>query len=155
MMNIFLIGNGFDLSHGLPTKYENFLHVVDFLVQNYDSNMVTVGSVLGDDRLQEKDALIKKCYERYAAAYNDTLLSKDRINKLVEMAKKNVWFSYLLESFDEDLGWIDFEKEVHLCGRPHLPERRTLCNFPAQRTQAYPLGKCSRGPVLPAFHQRI
>ena len=24
-MNILIIGNGFDLAHGLPTKYEHFL----------------------------------------------------------------------------------------------------------------------------------
>lgn len=28
-MNILIIGNGFDLAHGLPTKYDNFLDFCD------------------------------------------------------------------------------------------------------------------------------
>ena len=30
-MNILVIGNGFDLAHGLPTKYGNFLELLDFI----------------------------------------------------------------------------------------------------------------------------
>ncbi|MDE5907952.1 MAG: bacteriophage abortive infection AbiH family protein [Lachnospiraceae bacterium] len=26
-MNILMIGNGFDLAHGLPTQYRDFLHL--------------------------------------------------------------------------------------------------------------------------------
>ena len=33
-MNVLLLGNGFDLNCGLPTKYINFLQIVDFLEQN-------------------------------------------------------------------------------------------------------------------------
>ena len=30
-MRILLTGNGFDLSHNLPTKYSNFMNVITFL----------------------------------------------------------------------------------------------------------------------------
>lgn len=30
-MNILLIGNGFDLAHGLPTKYTDFLEFVKMI----------------------------------------------------------------------------------------------------------------------------
>lgn len=30
-MNILVIGNGFDLAHGLPTKYEHFLEFCELL----------------------------------------------------------------------------------------------------------------------------
>ena len=29
-MNILVIGNGFDLAHGLPTKYADFLKFIEF-----------------------------------------------------------------------------------------------------------------------------
>ena len=31
LMNILVIGNGFDLAHGLPTKYEHFLNLLSYL----------------------------------------------------------------------------------------------------------------------------
>lgn len=33
LMNILVIGNGFDLAHGLPTKYEHFLEFVKVIRQ--------------------------------------------------------------------------------------------------------------------------
>ncbi|MBO5338897.1 MAG: hypothetical protein J6A96_04275 [Clostridia bacterium] len=45
-MDVYVIGNGFDLQHLLPTKYINFLNVVNFLISYYDKeNMKTVGDV--------------------------------------------------------------------------------------------------------------
>ena len=35
-MNVFLLGNGFDLYHKLPTKYINFLNTVEFLRNYYN-----------------------------------------------------------------------------------------------------------------------
>ncbi|MCS4585855.1 hypothetical protein FZ990_08310 [Clostridium perfringens] len=29
-MNILVVGNGFDLAHGLPTKYSDFLGFIDY-----------------------------------------------------------------------------------------------------------------------------
>ena len=54
-MNLFLIGNGFDLAHDLPTKYENFLHTISFLINSYTSDMTTVGSIFGNNQLHVVD----------------------------------------------------------------------------------------------------
>jgi hypothetical protein len=35
MPNLFIIGNGFDIAHGLPTKYKHFRQ---FLVDVYDAD---------------------------------------------------------------------------------------------------------------------
>ncbi len=111
-MNIFLIGNGFDLAHFLPTKYENFLHTIAFLIKNYTNDMTTVGSILGNPQLCKADWWISKCYDRYRAGWDQSPLHSEEINAIINKAKKNVWFTYFLESFDQDLGWIDFEKEI-------------------------------------------
>lgn len=34
MKNVFLIGNGFDLHHYLPTKYLDFMCVAEYLISN-------------------------------------------------------------------------------------------------------------------------
>ncbi len=111
-MNIFLLGNGFDLHHMFPTNYHNFLHVTDFLIKYYVDSMKTVGDILGNDNLQENDEFISKCYGSHKSAYDNTSLNKDKISQIISIAKNNLWFSYLLKSFNKKAGWIDFEKEI-------------------------------------------
>lgn len=111
-MNMLFLGNGFDLWHCLPTKYENFLHTVDFLQKNLDESIDTVGKVFGNKTLQEQDKFIKNSYEKYTEIYDSIPLEKEKIREIIEMSKKNMWFSYLLKSFNKDLGWIDFEREI-------------------------------------------
>jgi len=53
-MNIFLLSNGFDLHHDLPTNYFNFLNTVnciknEILCDSYSN----VGEVFGDLELHE------------------------------------------------------------------------------------------------------
>jgi len=111
-MNLYLVGNGFDLAHNLPTKYENFLHTINFLIHNYNSDMLTIGSILGSPQLHSVDGWIYKCYQHYGAGWNEAMLKNSEVNNLINIAKKNMWFAYLSETFDQDLGWIDFEKEI-------------------------------------------
>ena len=111
-MKLLLIGNGFDLYHKFPTKYENFLHVVNFLIDNYTDSINTVGEVLGDGRLSSIDKLISESYALYNVGYDAQELDKDIVIDLIDKAKNNLWFSYLSKAFNKDLGWIDFEKEI-------------------------------------------
>ena len=111
-MNILLLGNGFDLYHSLPTKYINFLSVVSFLANNTAVKVDTVGDVFGNVKLQQLDNGIARSYERYKNAYDRTKLEPSVIQKLVSLGKTNMWFSYLFHSFNKDVGWIDFEKEI-------------------------------------------
>ena len=112
MKNILLLGNGFDLYHKLPTKYANFLHVVDFLQKNHSTKFETVGDVFSQASLQEIDPFIKKCYEALTNTYNSVLLDPDALVKIVKLTEKNIWFLYLQTVFNKDVGWIDFEKEI-------------------------------------------
>ncbi len=112
-MKMLLLGNGFDLYHKLPTKYENFLHTVDFLrnkkiVKGED----TVGEIFGNSELQKVDRFIKESYEKYKSVYDKVSLDFNKVSDLIDFANNNIWFSYLLKSFNKDLGWIDFEKEI-------------------------------------------
>lgn len=128
-MRILLIGNGFDLNYGLPTKYENFLHVITFLQNCYTSDMKTVGSIMGNVQLQGVDKWITKCYARHKDGWDKTPVSEQDIKNLIMLAKKNMWFTYLSESLDEDLGWIDFEKEVAFVVNT-LSDMLNSCDYP-------------------------
>ncbi len=111
-MNILLLGNGFDLYHKLPTRYDNFLHTIDFLVKNYKPEMKTIADVFGDSRLQNEDAFIGECYNAHKIVYEGTVLDERIVGQLIDLSKTNLWFQYLLKIFDNRVGWIDFEKEI-------------------------------------------
>ena len=111
-MNIWILGNGFDIYHNLPTNYINFLNTVDFLRNNYNTTIDTVGKVFGNEILLNRDRQIKKSYDKYGSVYSSILLDPERINFLINKAESNQWFIYLLKILNNDIGWIDFEKEV-------------------------------------------
>lgn len=111
-MNILLLGNGLDIYHKLPTKYHNFLNVVKFLIENKDATFTTVEDVLGNQKLHLEDGFIFECYEQHKTAYANTLVNNSELDKLVRLCEENVWYNYLSKSFNMDIGWIDFEKEI-------------------------------------------
>ena len=112
IMRIFLVGNGFDLYHMLPTKYENFLHTVNFLMNNYHTSMKRISDVFENEELQRQDKLISDSYKMYSEGYKCVCLDKEKVEKILKLAKDKYWFSYFLKSYNKDLGWIDFEKEI-------------------------------------------
>lgn len=114
MKNILLLGNGFDLYYNLPTKYADFLHVVDFLQKHRKDSFETIGSVFSQQTLQNTDPFIKVCYDAHTQTYDSTLLMQDDIDEIIRLTEKNIWFEYLKNVFNKDVGWIDFEREIGL-----------------------------------------
>lgn len=111
-MNVLLLGNGFDLFHNLPTKYINFLNTVDYLANSMLVDVKNVGDVFGSTKLQTLDTGIARSYKKYKTAYDKVVLDYSVIEALSNLANNNIWFMYLLKSFNKDIGWIDFEKEI-------------------------------------------
>lgn len=112
-MKILLLGNGFDLYHKFPTRYDNFLHTVDYLQQYFDTKIIkTIGDVFGDNQLQDNDSFIPTCYEAYKDVYNCIEIDNIKVKRLISLAQHNLWFKYFLSSYNKELGWIDFEKEI-------------------------------------------
>ena len=141
--NLYLIGNGFDLSHNLPTKYISFLNTIKSLydkenrlnstdipnhypINRYSKKLSETNKienlkyVFGDKNLTKKDIGIKECYEKYNGICNSRQ-TQQYINRLKQYIEKlsiaiegNYWFNYFFDRFrDEDLLWIDFEKEIY------------------------------------------
>ena len=104
-MNILILGNGFDLAHGLPTQYTDFL---DYCL-SYDLNKpITPDDVLAD--------------EFY------TLIGFSE-----QSEQKNSWLDYLTKQRDNNQlqgeNWIDCETEIYKIIRKLCKESQTADNL--------------------------
>ena len=94
-MNILLIGNGFDVAHGLPTQYIDFLNfVVSF--KCYRNKKVC-------------DSNLKDYFDQHLEE-----IYQIELDKCIE---NNKWLDHFLHVYEERLsseknGWIDFENEI-------------------------------------------
>ena len=106
-MKVLVIGNGFDLAHGLATRYVDFLSFVKQFNQVYDINEQD-----GDFFLRSGEFLdfLIKLFRT-----NDRETT-EIIREFRETTDENIWIRHLngiLEA-NEKIGenWIDFEKEI-------------------------------------------
>ena len=110
---ILLIGNGFDLAHGLPTSYSYFLDFCDKVSRIFTYLMYV------DQKVYEKSALniwdvddsIKaKLLEWYKKRNeNPDKLAVEIYNNI----KENIWIhSFLNIRYSLGKNWIDFESEI-------------------------------------------
>lgn len=108
-MNILVIGNGFDLAHGLPTKYTDFLEVVKVIKQ-----------ALREDKLARIDwgninAEVKKLLITNKGKIQENLFSNRQTWE--DLIDNNIWIEYFLSIYldrqkEGKDGWIDFECEI-------------------------------------------
>lgn len=104
-MNILLVGNGFDLAHGLPTRYTNFLSFLRAIQISHDYM-----EPIDTDKLRETGIHdgIRTLLENQTASHNGN------VDEVFELMKENVWVEYFLKVYNtlpKD-GWIDFEHEI-------------------------------------------
>uniref|UniRef100_UPI0040576F92 AbiH family protein n=1 Tax=Acetatifactor sp. TaxID=1872090 RepID=UPI0040576F92 len=101
MNNILLVGNGFDLAHGLPTSYNDFLTIIkqwSFFKSKFDE--INQGGSIDVDHP----------YYKYLI-YADKM-DKNNINKLGGIIQNNSWVNYYCKCEAEIDKWIDFEREI-------------------------------------------
>ncbi len=99
-MNILVIGNGFDLAHGLPTRYMDFLEFIEKYEEYYNNSFVY-------------------CDYTYIAVYFKDLKENrsDIYNQINSLINENRWIHHFLTLKDENMlknkpTWIDFESEI-------------------------------------------
>lgn len=107
-MNILVIGNGFDLAHGLPTKYTDFLEFVKVIKQiveiksEHDINKINWGKISLE---------LKGLIENELGNVRNNLFSQKAMWK--ELLADNVWIEYFLQcDMHGKENWIDFESEI-------------------------------------------
>ena len=117
--NILILGNGFDLYHGLPTRYTDFLT----LVKNWND--------FYEDMPPERELYWKEDYPGYVCPKieleSNMLTSKDikkfleidpvhykysNIERLNNEISNNIWIKYFVDSGYKKENWIDFEGEI-------------------------------------------
>lgn len=101
-MKILVIGNGFDLAHGLPTKYGDFLEFCKVIRQiiKIKSNEDLLYLDWGNINPQVKELI----------RFNEICNQRRMWHKLLD---NNLWIDYFLQcSMYQKENWIDFESEI-------------------------------------------
>lgn len=111
-MNIYMLGNGFDLHYSFPTKYINFMNTMMFLCDNPDGEFGTVAKIFGNHDLKKQDSDIRRCYDRYKDYYPYANVDQSTLQDMVSKTAANSWFQYFRKTLNQDVPWIDFELEI-------------------------------------------
>lgn len=99
---ILILGNGFDLAHGLLTRYADFLEFCEI--------------VMTDPFKYER---IEKWLSKYIAdahTIRECIENIDLIGEFMVLIEGNIWYEYLCQQYDNSSikgeNWIDFESEI-------------------------------------------
>lgn len=110
-MNILIVGNGFDLSHYLPTKYDHFMVAMD-AIENWDewSDEINFDDIFGT--LYEKEGYFFG-YTKSIYKTEKIKFSSAKIENLKQKLESNVWYKYFSEHYNKLDTWIDFEQKIN------------------------------------------
>ncbi|MDE6663110.1 MAG: bacteriophage abortive infection AbiH family protein [Lachnospiraceae bacterium] len=127
---ILILGNGFDLAHGLPTKYSHFLEFCQKFEMLWNNEKNKNNKIIGVDKTQQferwlSDELIRTFFEpachnkpimRSNKGYIDGTLDYYELSEIHALLVDNVWFEYFKELYSTNCmkgeNWIDFESEI-------------------------------------------
>lgn len=113
-MNILVVGNGFDIAHGLPTKYTDFM---EFLKEYRRGILLVTECGLASRDSQEYKKILdesdNKVHELVSKLlFSDYFGDNQNIRTIDAGSFTNFWFHYFTEIQLEGENWIDFEKEI-------------------------------------------
>lgn len=97
---ILIIGNGFDLAHGLKTSYKDFLMFEKYIKKIKDKNILY--HLEENYFIKDEDLFLKLCNIKDNIELYDTFYS---------LFNNNIWINYF-EKIIIDNGWVDFESEI-------------------------------------------
>ncbi len=110
MSKILITGNGFDLFHGLPTKYGHFMAVMKIIEDIeekqeygfYDLFDENFGLEFFNDNMR-----IHECFN-----VDKIIFNKDSIEEIKHLLQENLWYNHFKTVLEIDT-WIDFEMEIY------------------------------------------
>lgn len=104
-MNILVIGNGFDLAHGLPTKYTDFLEFINVIKQALDK-----GELSKIDWGNTDTEVINLLIHNKGNVQKNFFSHKKDWETLLN---DNIWIDYFSQNpMYQKENWIDFESEI-------------------------------------------
>lgn len=108
MQKILIIGNGFDLHHNLPTKYEHFINVLKAIeyIKEEQQEEYLFEEVFSNIK-EDFKTLIKNSYQ----TENIKFTNHDIINIIKRHVIHNSWYQTFKHITEID-NWIDFEMQI-------------------------------------------
>ncbi|QIE58681.1 hypothetical protein G5B37_03620 [Rasiella rasia] len=97
MPKILITGNGFDLNFGLPTSYDDFIKILNFI----SSNEIDFENIYSKT----------KNYEKLLENFSPHIFDDEKIEVLRTDISKNLWFNFFKNEYEIDT-WIDFENKI-------------------------------------------
>tara|TARA_B100000780_G_C21081661_1_gene435605 strand:+ start:207 stop:1433 length:1227 start_codon:yes stop_codon:yes gene_type:complete len=95
MPKILITGNGFDLYHGLPTTYNDFM----WFIENFEAHQLKFEAYIES---KNKKRLSNICIKK---------IDDKSLFKINSISAKNVWYKYFKNEKNID-SWIDFENAI-------------------------------------------
>jgi len=110
-VKILIIGNGFDLAHGLPTQYTDFL---EFIKEIRVINTWNESFQQYKEMHLNKNKKLKECVKDYIEnAFLIRAKPSKVLEELIGFSKDNFWINYFISKKEyQNEGWIDFELEI-------------------------------------------
>lgn len=106
---IFVLGNGFDLAHYLPTAYIHFMEAMQVVENSHTSSELGFDDLF-KSRLDNEDWFLFRTKELYKT--DDLILTAEIVDDLREKLKQNGWFQHFKHHLADVDTWIDFETEI-------------------------------------------
>lgn len=109
MSKILITGNGFDLFHHLPTKYNHFMAVMRTIEENNFHHKVPFDELFGKT-FKEKHLSDYNCIlENYNT--KKIIFNVKDIKEIKDKIENNIWFKYF-KTVEGINTWIDFENDI-------------------------------------------
>lgn len=119
--SLLILGNGFDLAHGLPTRYSDFLDFSLIVLHLKRFNLVNIDTILEyGNHLSSNSYAQKIVFSEIENLKNNNvfpyIFANKHLEELSQVLLNNVWYSYLEELYINNKfkgeNWIDFESEI-------------------------------------------
>lgn len=111
---IFVLGNGFDLAHYLPTAYVHFMDAMITVEESEENAELGFDDLfhkyVSDDCSGREKVFFQKTRKLYKT--DDLRLSSDTVKELRGDLKSNGWFQHFKHHLTDVDTWIDFENEI-------------------------------------------
>lgn len=116
-MNILVIGNGFDIAHGIPSSYKNFLDFVGIFKSIYGYRQ-TIEKLDKNERKNVFEGRLKQIsniYKDIFVLWNTNESIDPVFLEFYNMISDNYWISYFtnpIARLEGKSNWVDIEAEI-------------------------------------------
>lgn len=113
MTDLLIVGNGFGLYHGLPTRYTDFLKFISYwsiFWDNYNGEAKAQVCTPFRVKLSEQNEIIEESMRDFASHQG---YYKYEHLEFINSHIDNLWIQYFLKKQLSSVNWIDFEGEIY------------------------------------------